>query len=142
MRHAGTTWPATWHDLTCTLGLYGSCLLQLEALPRARLPCKALRSRPTSCLRPLPPSHEQGHWGAFGGNQTSADVGSGIGAIHNTLMLDHTEKAVVRTPFVSALHPQPERYAPVPLPVAKLVAGAMHGGLWGGLKLMLGRGAA
>lgn len=37
-------------------------------------------------------------WGAFPGN-TPSDIGSGVGIVHNTLMLDDTQKAVVRGPF-------------------------------------------
>ncbi|MDQ0614166.1 acyl-CoA reductase-like NAD-dependent aldehyde dehydrogenase [Microbacterium sp. W4I4] len=37
-------------------------------------------------------------WGAFPGN-TIDDVGSGIGVVHNALLLDHVERSVVRGPF-------------------------------------------
>src|SRR5690606_1621509 len=37
-------------------------------------------------------------WGAFPGN-TIDDVGSGIGIVHNALLLDHVERSVVRGPF-------------------------------------------
>lgn len=37
-------------------------------------------------------------WGAFPGN-TLADVGSGIGVVHNALLLDRVERSVVRGPF-------------------------------------------
>ncbi|MBV9444393.1 MAG: aldehyde dehydrogenase [Streptosporangiaceae bacterium] len=37
-------------------------------------------------------------WGAYPGH-TLADVGSGIGIVHNALLLDHTERTVVRGPF-------------------------------------------
>jgi hypothetical protein len=37
-------------------------------------------------------------WGAFPGN-TSSDIGSGIGVVHNTLMLDDSQKSVARGPF-------------------------------------------
>jgi len=37
-------------------------------------------------------------WGAFPGNVPS-DIGSGIGVVHNTLMLDDAQKAVARGPF-------------------------------------------
>jgi acyl-CoA reductase-like NAD-dependent aldehyde dehydrogenase len=37
-------------------------------------------------------------WGAFPGG-TLADVGSGIGVVHNTLLLDGVERAVMRGPF-------------------------------------------
>jgi aldehyde dehydrogenase (NAD(P)+) len=37
-------------------------------------------------------------WGAFPGH-TLADVQSGIGAVHNALLLDQTERTVVRGPF-------------------------------------------
>ena len=37
-------------------------------------------------------------WGAFPGN-TLSDVGSGIGVVHNALLLDRVERSVVRGPF-------------------------------------------
>lgn len=37
-------------------------------------------------------------WGAFPGN-TIADVGSGIGVVHNALLLDRVERSIVRGPF-------------------------------------------
>ena len=37
-------------------------------------------------------------WGAFPGH-TLADAGSGIGIVHNALLLDHAERTVVRGPF-------------------------------------------
>jgi acyl-CoA reductase-like NAD-dependent aldehyde dehydrogenase len=82
----------------------------------------------------------QGHWGGYqDGTQTIADVGSGIGAVHNSYMYDYTQKAVVRTPFVSSLHTQPERYAPLTLGPAKFLAGLIHGGPLGALRMALSR---
>jgi acyl-CoA reductase-like NAD-dependent aldehyde dehydrogenase len=37
-------------------------------------------------------------WGAYPGN-TPSDIGSGVGVVHNTLMLGDTQKAVARSPF-------------------------------------------
>lgn len=37
-------------------------------------------------------------WGAFPGH-TLANVGSGVGTVHNTFMLENTERTVVRAPF-------------------------------------------
>ena len=37
-------------------------------------------------------------WGAFPGH-TPQDIGSGVGVVHNTLMLTNTQKAVARSPF-------------------------------------------
>ncbi len=37
-------------------------------------------------------------WGAFPGN-TPGDVGSGIGVVHNALLLDRVERSIVRGPF-------------------------------------------
>lgn len=37
-------------------------------------------------------------WGAFPGH-TLQDVGSGIGIVHNALLLDHVERSVLRGPF-------------------------------------------
>lgn len=50
-----------------------------------------------------------------------------------------TQKCVVRTPFVSALHTQPEQYAPITLGTAKVIAGLVHGGLLGALRMALSR---
>ncbi len=49
------------------------------------------------------------------------------------------QKSVVRTPFVSSLHTQPERYAPVGLGAAKVIAGLIHGGPLGALRMALSR---
>lgn len=46
-----------------------------------------------------------------------------------------TQKAVVRTPFISSLHTQPERYAPLTLGPAKVIAGLIHGGPLGALRM-------
>jgi hypothetical protein len=43
-------------------------------------------------------------WGAYPGH-TLADVGSGIGTVHDPLLLGETEKSVVRGPFGQALRP-------------------------------------
>ena len=40
----------------------------------------------------------QAAWGAFPGH-TLADVQSGMGVVHNTFLLDHTERNVVEAPF-------------------------------------------
>lgn len=37
-------------------------------------------------------------WGAYPGH-TPADIGSGVGVVHNTLLLDRVQKSVVRVPF-------------------------------------------
>ncbi|MCL1600166.1 MAG: aldehyde dehydrogenase family protein, partial [Actinomycetia bacterium] len=37
-------------------------------------------------------------WGAFPGN-TPAEIGSGVGVVHNTVMLDRSQKAVYHAPF-------------------------------------------
>ena len=65
-----------------------------------------------------------------------ADVGSGLGAVHNTYLFDHPQKAVVRTPFTTPLHPMPAKYSAMPLGVAKAVAGLINGGLRGLLKML------
>jgi hypothetical protein len=43
-------------------------------------------------------------WGAYPGG-TPADVGSGIGFVHNCLLVDHVEKGIVRAPFQPPLKP-------------------------------------
>jgi aldehyde dehydrogenase (NAD(P)+) len=45
-------------------------------------------------------------WGAFPGH-TIEDVQSGIGVVHNALLLDHTERTVIRGPF----RPMPRSFA-------------------------------
>src|SRR5690606_34103624 len=53
-------------------------------------------------------------WGAFPGN-TLQDIGSGMGVVHNALLLDRVERSVVRGPF----RPFP-RSLPLPVPGAKV----------------------
>lgn len=77
-----------------------------------------------------------GTWGAHGGSHTLADIGSGIGMVHNGYMYDAPQKSVVRTPFMSALHPMPPHRQPIKLGVAKVVAGLSHSGLLGLIKLL------
>jgi acyl-CoA reductase-like NAD-dependent aldehyde dehydrogenase len=43
-------------------------------------------------------------WGAYPGG-TPANVGSGIGFVHNGLLVDHVEKGIVRAPFRPPLKP-------------------------------------
>ncbi len=43
-------------------------------------------------------------WGAFP-KHTLQDIGSGIGMVHNTFMLDHPQKGVVKAPFTIAPTP-------------------------------------
>jgi acyl-CoA reductase-like NAD-dependent aldehyde dehydrogenase len=43
-------------------------------------------------------------WGAFPGHPPS-DISSGAGVVHNTLLLDHPQKSVVRSPFLPPLKP-------------------------------------
>lgn len=47
-------------------------------------------------------------WGAFPGH-TPADIGSGVGVVHNAWLFDHPEKSVVRAPF--RLWPTPVWFA-------------------------------
>ncbi len=49
-------------------------------------------------------------WGAHPGH-TPEDIGSGIGLLNNGYLLDGVQKAVLWTPFVSPIHPQPRRPA-------------------------------
>ena len=37
-------------------------------------------------------------WGAYPGNRPDA-IGSGIGVVHNSLLIDHPQKSIVRAPF-------------------------------------------
>ena len=100
--------------------------------------CAALRLHAVHQPAPQPAAAcLQGHWGAFGGDQTVADVGSGLGVVHNTYLFDQPQKAVVRTPFISPLHPLPAKYSAVPLGVAKAVVGLINGGVRGVLKMLL-----
>lgn len=55
-------------------------------------------------------------WGAFGGGRL-ADIGSGIGVVHNALLLDEPQKTVVRGPFAAlprSLRSRPLGLAPKP----------------------------
>ncbi|MCS6901443.1 MAG: aldehyde dehydrogenase, partial [Myxococcales bacterium] len=47
-------------------------------------------------------------WGAFPGH-TPQDIQSGTGVVHNTYLLDHPQKSVVRAPFV--IKPTPAWFA-------------------------------
>ena len=47
-------------------------------------------------------------WGAYPGH-TAADVGSGLGVVHNSYLFDHPEKSVVRAPF--RMWPKPVWFA-------------------------------
>jgi acyl-CoA reductase-like NAD-dependent aldehyde dehydrogenase len=43
-------------------------------------------------------------WGAYPGHPQS-DISSGAGVVHNTFLLDHPQKSVVKSPFVPPLKP-------------------------------------
>lgn len=64
------------------------------------------------------------------------DVGSGLGTTHNTYMYDHPQKTVVRTPFLSGVHPMPPSASPLPPAVAKAVVGLTHSGVGGLLRML------
>ena len=61
------------------------------------------------------------HWGGFQrpegeeGSEGYVDALaaplSGLGSVHNAYMYDHVQKSVLRTPFVSGLHPKPRHLA-------------------------------
>jgi len=68
-------------------------------------------------------------WGAFPG-ETLEDVASGIGFVRNAYMIDHAEKAVCWTPFMSKEHLGND---PVPLTVHRaegICRFVTQGGLW------------
>jgi hypothetical protein len=44
------------------------------------------------------------HWGAYPGHTREA-IGSGAGAVHNTLLYDYPEKSVLRAPFRTVVKP-------------------------------------
>lgn len=95
-------------------------------------------------------------WGAFAGGRLD-DVGSGIGIVHNALLLDGVERSVVRGPFrpfprwIAGLrHPRsPGRPTILPKPPwfvsartgARVSAGLTrfraHGGVWGLVRTLL-----
>ena len=54
------------------------------------------------------PEHEEGSEGYV---DALADPVSGLGSVHNAYMYDYAEKSVLRTPFVSGLHPKPRHLA-------------------------------
>ncbi|KAJ9527649.1 hypothetical protein QJQ45_025928 [Haematococcus lacustris] len=70
-------------------------------------------------------------WGAFAGQQTLADVGSGMGQINNTHFFDYPQKAVVRVPFDWALLAKPPSAQPIPLLLAQALSGFAVHGWWG-----------
>lgn len=79
----------------------------------------------------------EGHWGAFAGNQTLQNAGSGIGYIHNSFMFDESQKSVVKVPFYSPLQPMPPHVQPPPsLKLSTIIAGLVHGGILGALKAL------
>lgn len=130
-----------WGSLSCTLLVHPATEAAHPEAVQAALDGLRFGSVVVNCwsvVGYLPP---QGYWGAFAGDQTLADVGSGLGVVHNSYMYDHAQKSVVRTPFVSSLHPLPPRHAPMPLSTAKVVAGVMHGGLLGALRMAFSRQA-
>lgn len=77
----------------------------------------------------------EAHWGAFAGDQTLQDVGSGIGAVRNCLMFDHSQKSVVRTPFTNGVQPMPPTVkSPMNLTMTRALVGFVHSGLFGAIK--------
>lgn len=80
-------------------------------------------------------------WGAFGGNQTTKNVGSGTGAFGNPLMYDHVEKCVVWSAFGGAFGGmallQPSHIMPIPVAFIKAMVGMFCGGLSGMMRVML-----
>ncbi len=82
---------------------------------------------PVLCCVSLQPAT----WGAYGGNQTIHDIGSGSGAFGNPLMYDHVQKSVLRTPWNSVTTVQPSFAKPLPLLLARALCGALCDGIWG-----------
>ncbi|KAL4443037.1 hypothetical protein ABPG77_008528 [Micractinium sp. CCAP 211/92] len=128
-----------WGSLSCTVlvhpeteAKYGPAVQ--AALDGLRYGCVTVNAWSAAGFLPA-----AGHWGAYGGDQTIADVGSGLGAVHNSYMFDATRKAVVRLPFVNAAQPMPAKYSPMPLGLAKAIAGLMHSGVWGALRMLAAR---
>lgn len=76
-------------------------------------------------------------WGAFAGDQTIADVGSGIGSAGNSYLVEGVQKAVYRTPVAGLAVPMPAHRSPYSKPVVKVVCGYLLGGLWGVAKALL-----
>lgn len=69
--------------------------------------------------------------------QTVADVGSGIGFSGNTNFVDGVQKAVFRVPIDSMAVPKPLHLQPLPVVVAKGIAGFVAGGWLGMLRTLL-----
>lgn len=57
--------------------------------------------------------------------------------MHNIYLYDKPQKTVLKTPFVSSIHPLPPNVNPLPMGVAKVVAGLSHSGLLGVLRMLL-----
>jgi len=78
------------------------------------------------------------HWGGFQKEEMDlANVGSGIGSVHNCGMYNSVQKSVVRTPFASAGQVQPPHQKPIPAFIIKILSGFTIGGFWGALKMLL-----
>ncbi|KXZ48121.1 hypothetical protein GPECTOR_30g217 [Gonium pectorale] len=78
-------------------------------------------------------------WGAFDGDQTIADVGSGLGVVGNPFLVAGVQKAVYRTPLAGQAIPKPPQAMAIPLVAAKLVLGYVVGGFWGMLRAVWAR---
>lgn len=70
--------------------------------------------------------------GAYAGDQTLANVGSGLGQIGNSHLFDHPQKCVVKGPMVGSWVPKPLYLTPLPLPVVKALVGYLVKG-WAGI---------
>ncbi|PSC71464.1 NAD-dependent aldehyde dehydrogenase [Micractinium conductrix] len=126
-----------WGTLSCTLLVHPATEAAHGPAVRAALDGLQYGTVALNAWSALGFAPAAGGWGGFQADQSVADVGSGIGVIHNCYLFDHVQKTVIRTPFVCAAHPLPEKYAPMPLGAAKLVAGLVHSGPVGALRLLL-----
>ncbi|GLC44124.1 hypothetical protein PLESTB_000926500 [Pleodorina starrii] len=78
-------------------------------------------------------------WGAFDGDQTIADVGSGLGVVGNPYLLDRVQKAVYRVPLEGQAVPRPPHLKPLPLALARAAIGFLVSGWWGVLRAFWAR---
>ncbi|EFJ50859.1 hypothetical protein VOLCADRAFT_88208 [Volvox carteri f. nagariensis] len=65
-------------------------------------------------------------WGAFAGDQTVADVGSGLGLVGNPYLVEGVQKAVCRMPLEGQAVPRPPHLMPLTLGLMRALCGFMH----------------
>lgn len=81
------------------------------------------------------------HWGGFQREEMDlANVGSGIGSVHNSGMYNHVQKSLIRCPFAASSQAHPPHQKPIPGLLISVLSGFAVGGLWGVLKMLFWAG--